>query len=1008
MSLTSIAPQNDKPSFLARIGHYGEEVSNFLFATDSIKKLVTGKGNWGDLANVGITAATFFIPPLKLFKLAPEAVKAVMIEGERILSNEVISETAKQKVIQTINNSKAFLEATPEQRILMHNEAVTQEVKRMQLQGDTAGIVSGEWQTPGIRPQMSVNKVTPTRPRPTPKKIADRIKLDKNHPLALYFDDAMGKHVDKLRAQLSSGSAKIEDLSQDNQYLLDVFAHFDNPKNSLGSEVVWVKAKDATENQIKKAIETKTRKTKSGVEEEWVKVSKNRYKPYEPGRSFEVMGNGKAKPIPGSEVRGNTSAPTEPEVSDVFASIGDKEGVTSSRGDNMGPGGDRVDFIQNYLDKVAEFKSLSKDYKVALEQRAAKKDLTSSEVRSSESLNPIKTKNISEAERGSGSMLSELKDQLNTLADYFTENHKYFNKVYKEVYPKGSEIYDIGTASGKVLTKEERLLAKLHPRKAKNPSSLTEKRNANNRKRIDKQDEALAAQENKAPRDFEESNFQGGTNLKVDSAVAPQLNPKKTKLAPSQSARAEMSELKADLKNSMDNLHKAKTVEEKNRHAKAVEQARKAIEERSRILGFTPPTGAAKQEQIDLANELFKVQDLRITTKRVPSTPKGTPSTRNAVDRARHVENIIAKENKDFVEGSPDYLTQLKNKKEFKNDDGTLDVEKYEKRMKEYQDEIDNLKRMQASAWEKTKDLSKQLNDDGIRAFMNRVSNKEIDPINRQGLINLIEDLADQAKNLALKKKIINYANKLKLQEGMAKGEAKKAGMNTRLAKEDAERKARIEAKQAASKLETTPKVKTPNASDITVHSGGAKGADREWAIAADKAGISTKAHSFENHTISTDWKNAPVLEERVIHSQKEIEEVTSLVNEAGKRQGKFASTTKETGKLVHRNAFQVKDSEAVLCITSGFKKIANGEMSVAGTGTPWAAEMAKILKKPLFNFDQTKGVWFKWDYSTKNWKEISGIPPKFKSFAGIGSRELTESGRKAIEEYMQQFMKGN
>jgi len=136
MSSTSIAPQNNKPSFLARIGHYGEEVSNFLFATDSIKKLVTGKGNWGDLANVGITAATFFIPPLKLFKLAPEAVKAVMIEGERVLSNEVISETAKQKVIQTINNSKAFLEATPEQRILMHNEAVTQEVKRMQLSSE--------------------------------------------------------------------------------------------------------------------------------------------------------------------------------------------------------------------------------------------------------------------------------------------------------------------------------------------------------------------------------------------------------------------------------------------------------------------------------------------------------------------------------------------------------------------------------------------------------------------------------------------------------------------------------------------------------------------------------------------------------------------------------------------------------------------------------------------------------------------------------------------------------
>ena len=194
--------------------------------------------------------------------------------------------------------------------------------------------------------------------------------------------------------------------------------------------------------------------------------------------------------------------------------------------------------------------------------------------------------------------------------------------------------------------------------------------------------------------------------------------------------------------------------------------------------------------------------------------------------------------------------------------------------------------------------------------------------------------------------------------------------------------------------------------SAVTIHSGGAEGADRAWAVVADELGIETKAHSFEGHSKGTDWVNAPKLEERVIHTQEEFKNITTLVNKAGsKLGGKGAGTVTENGQLVHRNAFQVINSEAVICVTDGLQKLPSGEMTVAGSGTPWAAEMAKELKKPLYNYSQSDNSWLKFNYETREWDYID-MPPKFDTFAGIGTRKLTSDGKKAIRDYLSQFKK--
>ena len=863
------------------------EVLDFLFGVESIKKILSGKGTWGDAALVGVTAATFFIPPAKIGQLGTKALRKVLAETKTVsaagnvlpVAAKVAGKTRAEVEAELVRRGKLTYGKTPEP------EVPTRPMSEQRFEKITGPEPEVDYSVPNIR-EVDVRAV------PTP--LAER------------------------QLKREGGSLRKRNLTD----------------------------------------ETIDRKT------------------------------GKQK--------GNYSEPTEPEV----------EGLTSGspakgkpRKDNMGPESNPVDFVDDYLEKISRYRILTKQLKEAEDAKAFKKD--TKELKDDEKNLALRKENRSSVvdpeNPDAVTPVTEINNELIELQSYFQKNHKFFTKLYDDVY--GDETVATirsyaAVAAGKQapVTAEERLIASL---------PMRPKKVSKDRQRIDKQDEALTAEENKAAIDFEASTFQGGTSLKVDTDFIP-LEPRKSGIAPSQSGRAEMDELKADLDNAMDNLRKAKTPDQQKLYAKAVEQARKAIQERSRILGFTAPKGAARQEQIDLADTVFKMQDVRIPIKRTPATPKGTPSTRNVADRVRHVENIIARESKDFVKGSEDYGKQLKNKKEFKNDDGTLNVEKYEKRMKEYQDEVDRLRKIQETAWERTKELSKQLDDTGIRRFMNRVATGKIDPINRQALINLIDDLAEQTKDPALKKRIINYVNKLKLDQGIEKGAQRKAGMNTRLAKEDAARKARIEAKQAATKKESAPKVEVPNASEITIHSGMADGADTAWAEIADSMGIKTIGHSYKDHDRIIS-KTRPALETRNELTKEQLEVADKFLKQASKGLSESynpASLTYNHVNLLRRNYYQVKDAEAVIAVS-----ILKPNLLKATGGTRWAVQMGIDKGVPVYVFDQAKKSWFKWD--GKKFVD-SDLPPKFKEFAGIGSRALTADGRKAIEEYLQQFMKGN
>ena len=107
------------------------------------------------------------------------------------------------------------------------------------------------------------------------------------------------------------------------------------------------------------------------------------------------------------------------------------------------------------------------------------------------------------------------------------------------------------------------------------------------------------------------------------------------------------------------------------------------------------------------------------------------------------------------------------------------------------------------------------------------------------------------------------------------------------------------------------------------------------------------------------------------------------------------------------RNWAQVKYADAIFAIgnlvNKGQKLFPNqkndtrlaSHVAVTG-GTGYAVEMAIQAGKPVYVFDQKRLQWYK--NIDGNWSK-SDTPALTNNFAGIGTREINEYGRQAIED---------
>jgi len=171
--------------------------------------------------------------------------------------------------------------------------------------------------------------------------------------------------------------------------------------------------------------------------------------------------------------------------------------------------------------------------------------------------------------------------------------------------------------------------------------------------------------------------------------------------------------------------------------------------------------------------------------------------------------------------------------------------------------------------------------------------------------------------------------------------------------------------------------------SQITLYSGGHKGAETEFGKHAQIWGIKEVNYSFEGH-IAERTRNLLVL------SQEELKKGDISMEIVSKRMGRTYAKTDKIRKVI-QSIFHM--------VNSGYQIFAMGWIQPDNTvkgGTGWGVELAKLFNRPVSVYDQDLKAWFSW----KDNKWVADTPViSDKSFAGTGTRNITIDGIQAIKE---------
>jgi hypothetical protein len=171
-------------------------------------------------------------------------------------------------------------------------------------------------------------------------------------------------------------------------------------------------------------------------------------------------------------------------------------------------------------------------------------------------------------------------------------------------------------------------------------------------------------------------------------------------------------------------------------------------------------------------------------------------------------------------------------------------------------------------------------------------------------------------------------------------------------------------------------------------YSGGAAGSDIYWEKTASKYGIHTTAFSFDGHKHFS--KNPYIMNfDELFEGHIQCKMASYILKR------RYPTSNNYTNNLLRRNWFQIKHSDASFAI--GYMSLLKGKKLILG-GTGWAAAMTINANKPLFFYNQDNSQWMIYMYEINDFRETD-IPVLTKKFAGIGTRDLKENGKRAIQE---------
>ncbi len=171
--------------------------------------------------------------------------------------------------------------------------------------------------------------------------------------------------------------------------------------------------------------------------------------------------------------------------------------------------------------------------------------------------------------------------------------------------------------------------------------------------------------------------------------------------------------------------------------------------------------------------------------------------------------------------------------------------------------------------------------------------------------------------------------------------------------------------------------------SQITLYSGGHRGAEAEFGKLAERFGINEVNFSFEGHTVER-TTGITVL------SDDELKKGDVSMDIVSQRLGRNFSKIEKIRKVI-QSIFHM--------VNKGYQVFVVGwilpDDTVKG-GTGWGVELARLFNRPVFVYEQDRKAWFSW--INNSWQEV--VPTiSHKTFAGTGTRNLTDDAGIALAE---------
>lgn len=174
------------------------------------------------------------------------------------------------------------------------------------------------------------------------------------------------------------------------------------------------------------------------------------------------------------------------------------------------------------------------------------------------------------------------------------------------------------------------------------------------------------------------------------------------------------------------------------------------------------------------------------------------------------------------------------------------------------------------------------------------------------------------------------------------------------------------------------------NPKDCILYSGGAPGAEALFGAIAESYGVQEVNYSFDGHQQERSRGLRVLTMEELALKDVSLAYVSRLMSREYTRAPLFR-------RVLQSICWQVSSGEEIFVV---------GSIQEDGTvkgGTGWGAEFAKICNKPLFVFDQDRDIWFAWMES--EWVEAGQPQVSTRHFTGTGTRFITDSGRRAVED---------